>query len=533
MPLGIDWRNARGAFTLNGNLYYGWNDGFLYKRTFDGTTIGAQTAIPLNGLEVQPPSTFTIPGTTTRVPALTTDIATMTGMFYDNQRIYYTVSKTGSASANNNKLYYRYFNPESEIIGASLYVASTGGEGVNWGNVRGMTLASGKLIYALTDGRLYSVNWGGTKPTGAVTQISSATTWQSRGLFVFNQVTDTFAPSKPGKPSGTSSTFDSIDLSWAASTDNFAGPLTYRVYRDGVQIDQVTSSSTSTVTYTDTGLAAGSTHTYTVDAVDAATNASVLSDVSDPITVLAPDTTPPTDPGVPTGVSNSTSTIDLTWAASTDAVSTDLTYRVFRDGVDPGDQIAEFHSSSNGTVSFTDTGLWPGSTHTYSVEALDEAGNESDQVTSGPLSVMAAVFADDFTGGLGSWSTVTRISLDVGNGSASAPSARGNPDRAERVRLRESADDPHHGLRERQRERLRTDHGPGPDPASHGGTGERTRRQGVPGRLGPFDRSIRLREHPALIRRDLADGLEPDRALRDGRDDLGDVGSLPERLHAS
>ena len=120
--------------------------------------------IPLNGLEVQPPSAFNIPGTTTRVPAFTTDIAAMTGMFYDNGRIYYTVAKTGTASANNNKLYYRYFNPESEIIGASLFVASTGGEGVNWGNVRGMTLASGKLIYALTDGRLYSVNWAGPSP---------------------------------------------------------------------------------------------------------------------------------------------------------------------------------------------------------------------------------------------------------------------------------------------------------------------------------------------------------------------------------
>ena len=104
----------------------------------------------------------------------------------------------------------------------------------------------------------------------------------------------------------------------------------------------------------------------------------MLSDASDPITVLAPDTTPPTDTGVPTGVSNSTSTIDLTWAASTDAVGADFTYRVFRDGVDPGDQIAEFHSSSTRTVSYTDTGLWPGSTHTYSVEALDEAGNESN-----------------------------------------------------------------------------------------------------------------------------------------------------------
>ena len=130
---------------------------------------------------------------------------------------------------------------------------------MNWGNVRGMTLASGKLIYALNDGRLYSVNWGGTKPTGAVTQISSATTWQSRGMFVFNQVTDTFAPSKPGTPTGSSSTFDSIDISWGASTDNFGSSLTYRVYRDGVQIDQVASSSTGTVSYTDIGLPAGST----------------------------------------------------------------------------------------------------------------------------------------------------------------------------------------------------------------------------------------------------------------------------------
>ncbi len=427
VPLGIDWRNARGAFSLNGNLYYGWNDGFLYKRTFDGTTIGAQTPVALNGLDVQPPSTFTIPGTTTRVPALTTDIAAMTGMFYDNGRIYYTVSKSGSASANNNKLYYRYFNPESEVIGASLYVASTGGEGVNWGNVRGMTLASGKLIYALTDGRLYRVDWAGTKPTGAVTQISSATTWQSRGLFAYNQVTDSFAPSAPGTPTGSSSTFDSIDLSWPAATDNISSTLTYRVYRDGVQIDQVSSASTGSVTYTDTGLAAGSTHTYQVDAVDEADNASALSNTSAPITVLAPDTTPPTDPGVPTGVSNSTSSIDVSWAASTDDVSTDITYRLYRDGVAPGNQIAEFQSSSTGTVSFTDTGLWPGSTHTYSVEALDEDGNDGNIVTSDPMSVMAAVFADDFSGGLAGWSSVTRITQDVSTGASAAPSAKGSP----------------------------------------------------------------------------------------------------------
>ena len=190
---GVNWQNARGAFSLNGNLYHGMNDGWLYKRSFDGTTLGPPSQVNLYGLEVQPSSVFLIPGTSSRVPAFTTDIANMTGMFYDNHRIYYTVSRPGTDAttiANNNKLYYRYFNPESDIVGANLFVASsfpTDGA-VQWGNVRGMTLASGKLIYALTDGRLYSINWDGTKPVGSATQISSATTWGSRGMFVFDQL---------------------------------------------------------------------------------------------------------------------------------------------------------------------------------------------------------------------------------------------------------------------------------------------------------------------------------------------------------
>jgi hypothetical protein len=189
---GIDWQNARGAFTLNGHLYHGMNDGWLYKRSFDGSTVGPASQVNLYGLEVQPSSAFLIPGTSTRVPAFTADIANMTGMFYDNHRIYYTVSRSGTDAttiANNNKLYYRYFNPESDIVGANLYVASsfpTDGA-VEWRNVRGMTLSSGKLIYALTDGRLYSIDWDGTKPVGSATQISSATTWGSRGMFVFDQ----------------------------------------------------------------------------------------------------------------------------------------------------------------------------------------------------------------------------------------------------------------------------------------------------------------------------------------------------------
>jgi hypothetical protein len=281
---GVNWGTARGAFMLSGRLYYGSSDGTFNTRTFDGTTLGAQTPIALNGLEIQPPSTFLIPGTSTRVPAFNTDLAAMTGMFYDNGRIYYTVSKGGNQNTTtNNMLFYRYFNPESGIVGANLFVASAypADNIVPWGSVRGMTLSSGRLIYALTDGKLYSVAWNGSKPTGTPTQIGTATTWQSRGMFVYNPTPpDTTAPTTPGTPTATSISAGVIRLSWASSSDTSA--VTYRIYRDGggTPIGQSTST-----TFTDTGLAVGSTHTYRVDAIDASNNASALSPASDPVTV--------------------------------------------------------------------------------------------------------------------------------------------------------------------------------------------------------------------------------------------------------
>lgn len=416
----IDWQNTRGAFAINGKIYYGRSDGWLYERTFDGTNFGPQVQLNLYGLDVQPASTFLIPGTTTRVPAFTTQIRTMTGMFYDNKRLYYTVS-------GDNRLYYRYFQPQSEIVGANIFVASTG-DGVAWNNVRGMTLASGKLIFSLTDGRLYSVNWGGTKPIGAVTQVSSALTWASRGMFMFNEASDTHAPTKPGTPSGSSSDFSSIDLTWGASSDNQSTSLTYQVFRDGnlsTPVGQVVGGTSGTISFHDSGLAAGSSHTYQIKAVDGANNVSVASDPSATITVLAPDTTPPTDPGSPTGVSNSTSTVDLSWGASTDNKDTQLTYRVFRD--DPSNQVGQLTGGTTGIISFQDTGLWAGSAHTYWIQAIDGSGNASGKVQTAPVTVQAGVFSDDFSGGLANWTSVTRLSVDNAIGSAAAPSALGSP----------------------------------------------------------------------------------------------------------
>lgn len=99
---------------------------------------------------------------------------------------------------------------------------------------------------------------------------------------------DTQAPTVPGKPSGTSTTPGQIDLMWAASSDDLATTIAYRLFRDGgsIPVGTVLSSSTTTVGFTDTGLAQGSSHTYQVDASDG-TNTSALSPSSDPITVAS------------------------------------------------------------------------------------------------------------------------------------------------------------------------------------------------------------------------------------------------------
>ncbi|MEU9137431.1 glycoside hydrolase family 6 protein [Streptomyces sp. NPDC048404] len=82
---------------------------------------------------------------------------------------------------------------------------------------------------------------------------------------------DTQAPTVPGGLAVSSTTSNSAALSWSASTDNTA-VTGYDVYRDGTKVGSATTTS-----YTDSGLAASTTYTYTVKAKDAAGNVSASS----------------------------------------------------------------------------------------------------------------------------------------------------------------------------------------------------------------------------------------------------------------
>jgi hypothetical protein len=185
--LSTGWNNVHGAFALNGRLYTGQANGTLTVRSFNGTTAGSASALNLFGLENAPGPQFTIPGTNVPIPGLSTTLPQLTGMAIDKGFIYYTVQ-------GDPRLYARAFTQQSQVLGAPLLVPSTG-DGVNWGQVRGMTIASGKMYFSLSDGTLNVVNWNGAAygqghPTGSVSTIGGpnvdGTDWSSNAFFVYS-----------------------------------------------------------------------------------------------------------------------------------------------------------------------------------------------------------------------------------------------------------------------------------------------------------------------------------------------------------
>ncbi|GMK47426.1 hypothetical protein PghCCS26_45560 [Paenibacillus glycanilyticus] len=94
-------------------------------------------------------------------------------------------------------------------------------------------------------------------------------------------VPDTTAPSTPTNAAATSVSSSQINLSWTASMDN-AGVIGYNIYRNGVL-----AGSTTGTTYSDTGLSASTSYSYTVKAKDAAGNESAASGTVSATTLAA------------------------------------------------------------------------------------------------------------------------------------------------------------------------------------------------------------------------------------------------------
>ncbi|HSH21532.1 MAG TPA: hypothetical protein VK992_02795 [Candidatus Caenarcaniphilales bacterium] len=169
---------------------------------------------------------------------------------------------------------------------------------------------------------------------------------------------DTTAPSAPGNLLAGGTGPLSVGLSWTAATDNI-GVSGYKVRRDGTLIATLGPSATS---YTEANLTSGASYTYSVAAFDAAGNNGPAASVGYKVPIV--DTEAPTVPENLTGGSVKRKLV-LSWTASTDN-SGSVAYRVFRDG-----QLVATLSAT----SYTESGK--SGTYTYSIRAVDPAGNHS------------------------------------------------------------------------------------------------------------------------------------------------------------
>src|SRR5205823_4638986 len=202
--------------------------------------------------------------------------------------------------------------------------------------------------------------------------------WRQRSATTLADSTgpDTGAPSTPAGLTASAASSSRINPSSLAATDN-VGVIRYSVYRDGVQIASVAGTS-----YANRGLAAATTYSYTVAASDAARNASAQSSPVSATTKAPLDTQAPS---IPTNLAASAitpTTLTLSWNAATDNVAV-AGYRVYRNGTLP---------VSPSTTSAPITGLSAATTYSFTVSAVDAAGNAS--ALSAPLSATTAASSD-------------------------------------------------------------------------------------------------------------------------------------------
>jgi len=99
----------------------------------------------------------------------------------------------------------------------------------------------------------------------------------------------------------------------------------------------------------------------------ALTPTEILDDMNNPVAAPPSDTTPPSTPAGLAALAASSTQIDLGWTASTDDVGV-AGYDVFRNG-------ARIATTTN--TFYSDTGLSPATSYSYSVSTFDAAGNDS------------------------------------------------------------------------------------------------------------------------------------------------------------
>ncbi len=221
---GMATSNIRGSFMLNGNLYIAWSNGTFDRRSFDGTTYGTPIAVD----------------TASELTAFTNwtgDVANMTGLFYDSGRLYFT--RSGFPGT----LFYRYFTPESDVVGAQRLTASTNVTGIDFSQVLGMfvsrrqalLVADIRVSCAASTGRRglrAGSQWPGRTRLYPVQAIDGINWGSPRALFLFQDPDGDGPPATP--VAAFSSDCVSLDCTFDSSASSVEGAtITSRTWNFG------------------------------------------------------------------------------------------------------------------------------------------------------------------------------------------------------------------------------------------------------------------------------------------------------------
>jgi chitodextrinase len=226
------------------------------------------------------------------------------------------------------------------------------------GVAAGTTTSLNTTFTGLTCGTSYTL---GVEATDAANNHSTRVTL----IATTSACADTIPPTPPTNLNTTAASATSISVSWTAATDN-VGVTGYTLYRNNATV--TTQAGTS---YTYTGLTCGTSYTLSVDAFDAANNHSVKTNLTASTNACSGDTQAPTTPTNFAQTAATTTSISVSWTASTDNVAV-TGYTLYRNGTQVTTQAG---------TTFSYTGLTCGTSYTLAVDAFDAAGNHSAKAT--------------------------------------------------------------------------------------------------------------------------------------------------------
>ena len=276
------------------------------------------------------------------------------------------------------------------VPGAPTGVSSTSGDGtatVSWGapaddggsQITGyVAMASdGVRTCSTPDGSTTSCQITGLTDGTAYTFSVVATNAQGSGAAGTDWVgtTPAAAPGAPTAVTGTPEDGQAL-VAWAAPTSDGGSPITSYTVASSDEINTCSTSSTSCVV---TGLADGSSFTFTVTAANAVGTG--------PSSTPSAPVTPVGAPGAPTGVSATTadSQATVSWTAPAAIGGTSITGYT----VTASDGFSTCSTADGTTTSCTILGLTDGTAYTFSVTATNAAGTSAASASSSSVTPVA------------------------------------------------------------------------------------------------------------------------------------------------